>query len=66
MGVRIKYFGEVYGLEAKYKQDGELVFVLDTDQLYGPSGNLLLAWMVDEVIFEDGRVLMPPTGLEQS
>ncbi len=61
MGVQIKYSGEVYGLKAKYKQEGELVFVLDTNELYGASGNLLLAWMVDEVIFEGGQVLVPPT-----
>lgn len=58
-GLRIEYFGETFAVNRYYHLDGEIVFVCETDKLYGPERNKVLAKLVDAVHFSDGATLVP-------
>ncbi len=64
--MQIEYLGETFAVGRYYKLKGELVFVCETDRLYGPERNQVLAKWVDAVRFSDRGTLIPgPGGVEQ-
>ena len=55
----IEYEGKTYTLKSHYRKLGKMVFVCDTNELFGAEGDRVLAELVDAVYFSDGSVLVP-------